>query len=115
MLFDPSSKKTYCLNQSAATVWQNSDGRTSIEQLANLVATQTGTPADVRVVEFALLQLNEDGLMIEIAPPTTEDANLGRRQFFKRLGWAAALLVAVPLVTTVKAPKAYAASGTPAF
>jgi len=116
MLFDPGSKKTFCLNQSAAIVWQNSDGRTSVEQLANLVAAQTAMPADIRVVEFALRKLDEYGLMEQITPPTTGDANLGRRQLFIRLGWAAALLIAMPLVTTVKPPKAYAASGgTPTF
>jgi hypothetical protein len=42
--------------------------------------------------------------------PASEDANLGRRQFFRKLGWAAALIVGVPVVLAVTANKAHAAS-----
>ena len=113
MIFDPASKKTTCLNKSAAIVWQHSDGKTSVEELARLVAEQTATPEDIRVVEFALRKLEEDGLMAEIIPLTSEDANLGRRQLFVKLGWAAALIVGVPLVLTVSAQKAYAIHSRP--
>jgi hypothetical protein len=108
LLCDPKSKKAFSLNRSAALVWKHSDGKTSVEELARLLAEETGTPADTRVVEFALRQLDKDGLMEYVGLPTGEDANLGRRQMFRKLGWAAALIVAVPLVLTVTAQKAQA-------
>ena len=113
MLFDPSTKKTCCLNRAAAIVWQHADGATSIEQLARIVAQETGTPADIRVIEYALCKLDEEGLMEHVEEPSSEEANLGRRHIFAKLGWAAALLVAMPVITTVKAPKAYAGSTIP--
>jgi hypothetical protein len=108
MLFNPTTRKTHCLNRSAAIVWQHADGATSLEDLARLVAEETGTPADIRVVEYALRKLDEEGLMEHVEEPTSEDANLGRRQLFGKLGWAAALIVGLPLVLTMTAQKSYA-------
>jgi hypothetical protein len=108
LVFDSASNKAFSLNPSAALVWRRADGKTSIEELARLVAAETGTPADTRVVEFALRALDKDGLMEHVDFCDDEDANLGRRQMFRKLGWAAALIVAVPLVLTVTAPKAQA-------
>jgi ribosomal protein L28 len=101
LLCDLKTKRAFSLNRSAAVVWKHSDGRTSIDELARLVAEATGTPADNRVVEFALRSLDKDGLMEQVNLPTREDANLGRRQLFRKLGWAAAALVALPAVTAV--------------
>jgi hypothetical protein len=110
MLMDLKTKKASCLNPAAAFVWRHCDGRTSIEELAQLLAEETGAPADARVVEFALRSLDKDGLMQQTALSGGEDARLGRRQLFQKLGWAAALMVAVPLVLTVTARKANAFS-----
>jgi hypothetical protein len=106
LLCDLGSKKAFSLNRSAALVWKHADGRTSIDELATLLAKETGTPADTRLVKFALRKLMErTGL------PRGEDTNLDRRQLFNKLGWAAALLVALPMVTTVKASAAVHPSG----
>jgi hypothetical protein len=103
MIFDPSTRKSTCLNHSAALVWHNSDGQTSVSELAAIVASKTGTPEDTRVIEFALRKLDEAGLMEKVDLPANEDAGLARRQLFTKLGWAAALLIGMPLVLTVKA------------
>jgi hypothetical protein len=110
LLCDPTTRKAFSLNRSAALVWKHANGKTSIEELARLLAEETGTAADTRVVEFALRELDKDGLMEHVDLPTGEDANLGRRQLFRKLGWAAALIVAVPVVLTVTAQKAHAGS-----
>jgi ferric-dicitrate binding protein FerR (iron transport regulator) len=103
LLFDLNRKQAFCLNRSAALIWQHSDGKTSVDELARLLARETETPADTRVVEFALRSLDKDGLMEQVALPAEQDAGLDRRRLFRKLGWAAALLVALPLITTVKA------------
>jgi ribosomal protein L28 len=108
LLCDLKTKRAFSLNQAAALVWKHSDGKTSIDEVACLVAKATGTPADRRVVEFALRALDKDGLMERVSLPASEDANLGRRQLFRKLGWAAAVTVAAPLVLTVTASKAHA-------
>jgi hypothetical protein len=110
LLCDLKTKRAFSLNQAAAVVWKHADGQTSIDELARLVAEATGTPADHRVVDFALRALDRDGLMERVDLPASEDANLGRRQFFRKLGWAAALIVGVPVVLAVTANKAHAAS-----
>ena len=110
MLMDLNTKKASCLNPAAAFVWKHCDGKTSIEELAQLLAEETAAPADVRVVEFALRSLDKEGLMEETAAAGNEDARLGRRQLFHNLGWAAVWMAAVPLVLTVTAKKANAFS-----
>jgi len=105
LLCDLKTKRAFSLNQAAAVVWKHSDGRTSIDELARLVAEAAATPADHRVVELALRTLHKDGLMERVSLPASEDANLGRRQLFRKLGWAAALLVALPAVTAVAATR----------
>lgn len=111
LLCDLGSKKAFSLNRSAALVWKHADGRTSIDELATLLAKETGTPADTRLVKFALRKLDKDALMERTGLPRGEDTNLDRRQLFNKLGWAAALLVALPMVTTVKASAAVHPSG----
>ena len=103
LIFDPIRKQAFCLNRSAAFVWKNSDGQTSVDQLACRLGEETGTPADTRVVEFALRELEKDGLMECVDLPADENAGLDRRKLLRKLGWAAALLVALPMITTVKA------------
>jgi hypothetical protein len=108
MVLDLSTRKAICLNRSAAVVWEHCDGKTSTEELARLLAEEFGTPADVRVVEFALRKLDQEGLMEYVPAPLLDDANLGRRRLFRKLGWAAAAMVALPLVLTVGVTKANA-------
>lgn len=106
LLCDLSNKRAYSLNRPAALVWKHADGKTSIDELATLLGKETGTPADTRVVEFALRKLDTDGLMEHTGLLSAEDTNLDRRRLFRKLGWAAALLVALPMVTSVKASAA---------
>jgi hypothetical protein len=112
MVLDLISKKTYCLNRAAAFVWQHSDGNTSVDELARLLAEESGAPADRRVVEFALRSLDKEGLMEEVGLSNAVEIDTDRRKLFRKLGWAAAWLVALPLLTTVKA-SARPPSGAP--
>jgi ferric-dicitrate binding protein FerR (iron transport regulator) len=102
LLCDLKTKKAFSLNQAAAVVWMHSDGNTSIDELAQLVAQATGMQADQRVVEFALRTLKKKGLMEQAELPASGDANLGRRQFFRKLGWGAALMMAAPAVLALE-------------
>jgi hypothetical protein len=108
MILDRKTKKASCLNPAAAFVWRHCDGETSIEELARLLSQETGAPAETRVIEYALRSLEKEGLMERANLTENEYAFLGRRQLFLKLGWAAALAVAVPVVLTVTAPKAQA-------
>jgi hypothetical protein len=108
MVLDLATRKAFCLNRSAVVVWEHCDGKTSIEELARLLAEETETPAELRVVEFALHKLNQEGLMEYVPAPVAEDANLDRRRLFGKLGWAAAAMAALPLVLTVGVTKANA-------
>jgi hypothetical protein len=102
LVYDLARDKAHCLNKTAALVWRHCDGRTSVAELARLLARDANAPADERVVWLALKQLNRDHLLVADASPPPHLCGLNRRQMMRSLGRAA--LVALPLVTTIIAP-----------
>lgn len=104
LVYDRDRDKAHCLNQTAAFVWQQCDGKTTAGEAAKRLETELKTPAGEEMVWLALKQLERSQLLEESMPPAFVAENLNRRTVMKRLGVAA--LVAVPLVTSVVAPTA---------
>jgi hypothetical protein len=104
LVYDLDRDRAHCLNQTAASVWQCCDGRTSTAEIARALGKRVGAPVDEKLVWLALDQLAENDLL-EIRPFTPPSlAGLNRRQLVRVLGLAA--VVAVPLVTSIVAPTA---------
>ena len=117
LIYDRSRDKALCLNRTAAFVWQQCDGRTSIEQIANRLGSEISsdfeTPIDERLVWYAISQLRREHLLkeqVEIPRRVLASVNghLDRRQVIRALGLTT--IVAVPLVTSIIAPTAAQAS-----
>ena len=107
LIYDLDRNKAHCLNSTAAFVWQHCDGQTSLTELARAVSTALQTPYGEAVIEMALTQLGRDHLLCET--PEEVVADLSRRALVRRLGLGAVLL---PLITTITAPTALAATST---
>ncbi len=104
LIYDLDSDEAHCLNQTAALVWENCDGRTTIAQLVELLCKETGALVTDEVVWLALGQLEEFHLL-ESAPPRPEPlAHLSRRQLVRTIG---ATLV-LPAIISIVAPTAQA-------
>lgn len=109
LVYDLADEKAHCLNQTAAFVWKNCDGETSISEINASLTEKAGAPVDERVVWLALDQLEKFNLLtnVPIAPAVLQGVN--RRQLIRTLGVAA---VALPVIMSIAAPAALAqASG----
>jgi hypothetical protein len=104
LIYDTVKNKAHCLNETAALVWKQCDGQTTVSEISRSLSAQLGTTVDERVVWFALKQFNRDELLEEkvTPPPAFIAAGLSRRDMVRVLGLAA--VVAVPLVTSIIAP-----------
>jgi coenzyme PQQ synthesis protein D (PqqD) len=113
LVYDAQTDVACRLNASAALVWQNSDGRRTIDELVGVVAEELGELADEDLVMVALDHLAEHGL-IESGYDAREAraARLSRRRFIRRVGVVGAAAMSVPVVHSMVVPTpAAAASG----
>ncbi len=113
MIYDQSRNQAFCLNQTAAFVWQHCDGKSTIKDIATKMAHTLDKPVDENIVTLALQTLSKDGLL-EISNLTTfVPASMSRRELIQKIGVRAT--VALPLVTAlaIATPKAHASSHKP--
>ena len=101
LVYDESTHKAHCLNQSAALIWKHCDGRTSVAKLAKLLGQETKSEASEPTVWLAIHQLRASHLLEQ--PTAIPGINMSRRDVARALGIAA---IAVPLVTSIIAPTA---------
>lgn len=87
MIFDPARNKAFCLNQTAAFVWENADGKTTVAELAQLMTRKAGKPVNERVVWYALKILAKDGLLVPAASELSVLPPSPPASCSKRSGW----------------------------
>lgn len=107
LIYDLETNKAFCLNPTAAFVWQSCDGHNSVGQIADLLSKKLKTPVEEVVVWFALKELERHKLLdgaVE-APPAVSAIN--RRQLIQTIGKASA--VALPMIFAITAPMPAAA------
>jgi Coenzyme PQQ synthesis protein D (PqqD) len=115
MIYDQRRNQAFCLNQTAAFVWQHCDGKTTVAAIAAKMAQSLGEPVDEKVIQFALQSLAQDGLLQTSTFTPSIPGGMTRRDVMQKIGMRAA--VALPLVAAllVSTPKAHASgwsSGT---
>ncbi len=103
LVYDLERHKAHCLNRCAALVWRHCDGETTVAQMVELLAEQAEV-IDEDVVWNALDQLEKARLLRERMMKSAGRARVSRRDLVRKVGLAAA----VPLVTSILAPTAYA-------
>jgi hypothetical protein len=108
LVYDLERHKAHCLNRPAAKIWKLCDGETTLPEITRKSSDEIGFPVGEEVVLLALEQLSRARLLEEqIVRPGVSPA-MSRREVIKRLGQAAA--IAAPLVTSLIAPTAQAAT-----
>jgi hypothetical protein len=111
IVYDKSNHKVHCLNAVSTFVWRRCDGRTSEEELAQLLPGELGLPAEEALVRLALEKLGQASLLEGGQKAFTNP--ISRRQAVKKLS-RFGIAAAAALVVTVAAPSvAHAASGLP--
>jgi hypothetical protein len=104
LVYDLERDKAHCLNQTAAIVWKNCDGKNSVSDLAQILSKESGLHADEDVVWLALNQLGKARLMPERRAIPNDNKKLSRRDVMRKVGLAT--IVALPLVTSILVPTA---------
>jgi len=110
IVYDEERQQAHSLNRAASIVWEGSDGRRSIGELAALLGETLHIEPNDSIVEYALDELARVHLL-ENGPDGGEQVS--RRDALRRLSFAGAAAVALPVVLSLAAPTpAMAASGT---
>lgn len=103
MLFDPARNKAFCLNRTAAFVWKNADGESSVEEIAERMRREVNEPASRETVDYALSLLEKDGLMEAFGPAAPHGKAVTRRDLLRKIGIGAIPMITVLLIHPAKA------------
>jgi hypothetical protein len=96
-----STQEAHALNQTAAIVFDLCDGATTRVAMAAEVARRTGLPTEVSIVDLALNELVEAGL-VELDEGACPE--ITRRSLIRRLALPVAAVAMLPVVETVLMP-----------
>jgi len=106
LVYDLSSNKAHCLNQTAAIIWKSCDGVNTISDIGKFLEVESGASINEDLIWLAIDQLNEKNLLEkEIAP---KFAGRSRRDVIKKIGLAT--VVALPIIASLTAPTSALAS-----
>ena len=103
----PGVAESYALNQTAAVVFDLCDGGYSKSEIATVIRDRNGLPADERVVDLALVELVDAGLVVLDGPPPPVGTT--RRTLMRRLSLSGAAVALLPVVETILTTPAAAA------
>jgi hypothetical protein len=102
LVYDLERDEAHCLNRTAALVWKHCDGRLTVAEITKLIEDELQETVDERVVWLALSQLRGRRLLTERMPRTRSSLRISRRELARKL--AQAVVIALPLITTIAAP-----------
>lgn len=109
LVYDLTTDKAHCLNETAARVWKNCDGRKSVSEISEALSVESNTSVKDEVVWLALDQLEKFKLLDEAPARPGFLASMTRRQMVARIGVAA---VALPMIISIVSPAAHAQAST---
>jgi DNA-binding transcriptional ArsR family regulator len=113
LLYDKSRHLACRLNQTAAVVWQNSNGKRTVADLVAVLRNEIGDLADEDLVMVTLDRLEEQGLIESgYSRRDADSVRLSRRRFIRRAGAVGAAALALPVVHGVVAPTPAQAAGS---
>ncbi len=108
LVYDLTSNKAHCLNQTAAFVWKSCDGNNSISDITNRFQKEIGSSVHEDLVWLAIDQLNDKNLLEKDL--TADFAGRSRREVIKKIGLAA--VIALPIVASLTAPSSAMAASS---
>jgi hypothetical protein len=103
VIYDRKEHHIHSLNPTTAMVWRHCDGRTSVTEMAGLLARETGLSADENLVWLALKQLHEADLLSDPVPDT-DWAMMSRREVVRGLERIGAISLLLPTIASTTAP-----------
>ena len=108
LVYDLNSNKAHCLNEPAAFIWSQCDGKSSIDQIAKAVGQKFGGGSvSEDYVLVAIDQLSDNDLLEKSSLNVANVFN--RRDAIRRMGLSA---IAIPVVASLLAPITAAQMGS---
>lgn len=104
LVYDLTTDKAHCLNDTAARVWKSCDGKRTVLQIRSLLENETNTAIPEELIWLALTQLQKFDLLREQLPSPPHLAGISRRRIMQTLALATA--VSIPLITSIVSPTA---------
>lgn len=112
LVYDLLINKAFCLNETAALVWQLCDGNRQISEISRQLGEVLKSPPSEDLIWLALSQLKREHLLIGAENMPDKFQGLSRRKAIKKIGIVS--IIALPVVSFLVAPTAAAAqSGQP--
>jgi hypothetical protein len=96
------TSEAHALNQSAAAVYELCDGKASKSEIAAEIRRRTGLPADEEIVDLALAELVDAGLVVLDDPEPR--STITRRSPIRRLALSSMAAMMLPVVETIVVP-----------
>ncbi len=109
LVYDLTTDKAHCLNDTAARVWRNCDGHKTVSEISETLSAESKTNVKDEVVWLALDQLKKFKLLEEAPAKPGFLAGMTRRQMVARMGIAA---IAIPSIVSIVSPTAFAAGAS---
>lgn len=106
LVYDLTTNKAHCLNETAAIIWKSCDGSNTISDIGKLLESSAGSTVNEDLIWLAIDQLNEKNLLEKEITP--KFAGRSRRDVIKKIGLAT--VVALPIVASLTAPTSALAS-----
>jgi hypothetical protein len=101
LVLKQSTNEAHALNETAAIVFDLCDGTTDGATMVAEVARRTGLPADESIVELAIAELADAGL---VTLDETRRPDLSRRALIRKLALPVAGIALLPVVETILMP-----------
>jgi hypothetical protein len=103
LIYDLSTNKAFCLNETSSLVWEACDGSKSVSEISRLVSRKLNAPANEDLIWLALDQLKKEKLIANSEEVVSHFEGMPRREVIKKVGLAS--VIALPIVGSLVAPK----------
>ena len=100
LVYDVARNRAHCLNETAASVWRECNGKRTPEQIAEGLETQMGVTVPVELVWLAIEQFADSELLENTEFRRTTKRS--RREAIKTIGLAT--MISLPVVASLVAP-----------
>ena len=107
LVYDMKRHRAYCLNETAAYIWKQCNGKRTVAQLACQLEDRSGGSVDEKIVWLALDQLEKRHLL-DPRFSFPSQSGVSRRGVIRSIGLAS--VIALPVVVSIIAPTAVQAA-----
>ena len=107
LVYDTKRHRAFCLNETAAYIWKQCNGKRTVAQLACQLEDRSGGSVDEQIVWLALDQLEKSHLL-DPRFSFPSQSGISRRGLMRSMGLAS--VIALPVVVSIIAPTAVQAA-----